>query len=202
MIGGVTLGNDGFYHDEGGRPFVRVSTVLKEFGFIDDRFFDEDSRIRGSAVHLAVKFRLKGTLDETSIDPQIAPRVAGFDQFIASTGFSAIHFETAVCDPYYRFAGTLDVYGSNRRGELMLLDIKTGPMQQAARLQMGAYAFCIPTFPVGATKIKRYALELPERGGYNLVPVVDQNEGPIFAGLAAAWWYKWNTGQIKRKKAA
>lgn len=198
MIGGVSLksSNDGFYYDDKGRPFVRVSTVLKEFGFTDDRFFDEDSRLRGQAAHLAVKYRLKGTLDDASLDPLIEPRVAAFDQFVFDTGFKAELFETTVHDPQFRFAGTLDLLG-HIRNLRVLIDIKTGIPQKAARLQTGAYAFCVDD-----RLLRRYCLELKDDGTYNLSPPYeDRSDGGVFAGLAAAYWFKHNNGMLKKALA-
>lgn len=197
MIDEVTLGKDGFYHDEKGRPYVRVSTVLKEFGFIDGQYFDDDSRTRGTAVHKAIEFRFKGTLNRQSLDPQLIGWVDAVDLFMAEKKFEPKLLETNVSHRHYFFAGRLDVFGY-LDGAPALIDIKSGAAGKAAKLQTGAYALCIQASMNGHRKIPRYALELKENGKYVIQPFPDNNEEEIFAGLASAYWYKHNLGMIKK----
>lgn len=191
MIGGVELDEArGFYVSKCGDLYVRVSDVLREFGFTDSRFFDEDSRIRGTAVHLAIKLIEKGTLDEESLDPILIPWVEGYRKFKRDVPFIASHFEQQVSHPIWRFGGTIDLLG-HIRGLPVLIDVKTGLGSKAHRLQTGAYEAC-----VDIPQIKRYVLEV---GGhdYNLVPHTDKADARVFPGLAAAWWWKHNAGLIK-----
>jgi hypothetical protein len=193
VIGGVVLNEaTGWYVDpKTNDNYVRVSDVLREFGYIDARFFDEESRTRGHAVHLAIKLIEKGTLDEESLDPIIIPWIEGYRKFKREVPFKAQYFEQPVCNRLWRFAGTLDLFGMSA-GDALLIDVKTGNGQKAHRLQTGAYEACVEV-----AGVKRYVLELGD-GDYNLVPHVDKGDSRVFLGLAAAWWWNFNNGLIKR----
>lgn len=198
MINTVTLGKDGFYHDAEKRPYVRVSTVLKEFGFIDGQHFDEDSRLRGTAVHKAIEFRFKGTLNEKTLDPQLRGWVDAVDSFMAENKFVPKYLEAAVLSPLYRFAGRLDAFG-DMNGEPAIIDIKSGSAGKATDLQTAAYAHCMARL-LGVSKVRRYALELRPTGSYRLKPFANDNSEGVFLGLAAAYWYKWNLGVVKKDR--
>jgi hypothetical protein len=192
MIGGVFLNEEtGRYVDkQSADEYVRVSDVLREFGLTDARFYDDDSRTRGHAVHLAIKLIEKGTLDEESLDPIIVPWVEGYRKFKREVPFKAQYFEQPVCNRLWRFAGTLDLMGTIA-DKPVLIDAKTGAAQKSAALQTGAYAACVEI-----PGIKRYALELGD-GDYNLVPHTGETDARVFLGLAAAFWWKFNNGLIK-----
>jgi hypothetical protein len=62
---------------------ARVTDIIKiGGGIIDDRFFDEHSRERGTAVHLALQLNDRGELDESTVDPLVAGRLAGWRKYI------------------------------------------------------------------------------------------------------------------------
>lgn len=182
MIGGVVLNEEtGRYVDtQSAEEYVRVSDVLREFGLTDSRFYDEDSRTRGHAVHLAIKLIEKGTLDEESLDPIIVPWVEGYRKFKAELSFKAQYFEQAVCNRLWRFAGTLDLMGTIA-GSPVLIDVKTGAAPKSAALQTGAYLTCLDD----AHGVKRYVLELRNDATYRLVRFDDPADGRVFLGLAA-----------------
>ena len=65
-----------------------VTTILKKARLIDTDapWFDEYSRDRGTAVHLACELWDLGTLDESTLDPVLVPYLDGWRLFMAETG--------------------------------------------------------------------------------------------------------------------
>lgn len=95
-----------------------VTGILKAEGFIDDRFFDEWSRDRGSMVHLATHYDDLGELDEDSLDPVIVPYVEAWRRFKRESGFIVEASETGLASRVHRYAGTLDTRGYFPAGTL------------------------------------------------------------------------------------
>lgn len=95
-----------------------VTGILKAEGFVDDRFFDEYSRERGSIVHLATHYDDLGELDEGSLDPVIVPYVEAWRRFKRESGFVVCQSEIPMANLTYRFAGKPDAVGSFPSGNL------------------------------------------------------------------------------------
>lgn len=177
----ITLDENHVYHDESG-PVPGVTGILKEAGLIDDRWFDEYSRERGTLVHRATAMWDAGTLDVEALDPVLAPYVRAWSQFKMDSGFTSDLIEHIVYNPIHRYAGTLD-----RRGYLdsqaTIVDIKTGVAQPWAALQTAAYAgtFDIPH--------KRATVELCPDCTYKLTMHTDRNDIRVFlSALAVTNW--------------
>ena len=108
-----------------GRPVPSVTQVLADTGIIDTRWFTEESRQRGTAVHAACEFLDEGDLDESTIDPIAVPYLDAYRGFLAEHRPEIVSVETKVHSEVYRYAGRLDrVVIMN--GIASVLDIKTG----------------------------------------------------------------------------
>lgn len=94
-----------------GVRFESVTTILKEEGLIDARWFDDWSRDRGSMVHLATAYDDRGELDEESLDPVIAPYLEAWRKFRKESGFGPEKIEVPMQSTAYRYAGTPDRIG-------------------------------------------------------------------------------------------
>lgn len=99
---------EGHRYDNG---YESVTGILKAEGIIDDRFFTEESRDRGSYVHLAVKYDHTGELDEESLDPVIVPYLQAWRTFKAQSSFVVESFETPMVASTYKYNGMPDVTG-------------------------------------------------------------------------------------------
>ena len=55
----------------GGRQLFGVTTVLKRAGIVDDEWWNEQARDRGSKVHDAIQFLDEGCLDWDKLDPAL-----------------------------------------------------------------------------------------------------------------------------------
>jgi hypothetical protein len=123
-----------------GRKLPSVTQVLLAERLIDDRWFTEWARERGSAVHLACQMVAEGDLDETSLDPRIAGYVDAYRLFLAETGFDPHHLEVTVVSKSDGYAGRFDQAGTDRLDRLGIIDLKTGAPNRATGVQLSAYS--------------------------------------------------------------
>lgn len=147
---------------------------------------------RGRAVHLACELLDQNDLDESSIDPEVAPYLAAYRAFIedAKPEWSAI--EKPVYCVRYRYAGTLDRVGILRglKGSPQaVVDIKcVAGLSPATGLQLAAYEAADRNDQRKAIRA-RYALQLRPDGTYRLVPYDEPTDYAVFlAQLTVSNW--------------
>jgi hypothetical protein len=123
-----------------------VTEILRDAGLVSTEWMTDEDRDRGTAVHLAIKYLLEGTLDRSSLDPTVAPRLAQFERFMVEVKPVVHAVEERVFHPLYLYQGTLDlrVTINGRRG---VVDVKGttpsefhGP-QLAAYLEASGFAY-------------------------------------------------------------
>jgi len=88
-----------------------ITEILKSEGFINNDWWDDWSRDKGSAVHLACHYDLSGELDEESLDDEIRPYLYAFRKFLAQSGFKVERSEVPAINKTYGYAGTPDLIG-------------------------------------------------------------------------------------------
>ena len=169
-----------------GQEIPSVTSVIR-----DNRLGADFSRVSaealqrarelGTAVHAALHYFDEGTLDETTVDPAVAPYLAAWQAFCADRNVVIVEMERRFADPTYQFAGTLDRIvvadvdaGQRRR---VLVDVKTGGVD-GAHYQTAAYAY-LANEPVST---RRWAVQLhPERVvPYSIHPYASPRDWRIF----------------------
>jgi hypothetical protein len=187
MIGGVLFDpvNHIYTHPDSKIRLLSVTDVLKIEGFINPYFFDEASRVRGSAVHKAVELIERNILNWKTVDPIIQPFVDAYLLFKKETGISIQHSEMSVWNPALNYAGRLDLVGE--MGGTVLIDLKTGSMADWVKYQLAGYWACLD-----CPKAKRYGLELKETGKYNLQQFTNPNDYRLFQSMVSLAWTKIN----------
>lgn len=170
----------------GNREFISVTTALKEAGLVDERWYDEASRDRGTYVHRALHLLDQGKLAEPAVEPAYAGYVLAYRQFRALTAPVWSHHEHAVYDEVYGYAGTMDRAGilqsNNTR---VILDIKTGAVPPWVGAQLAAYRRCLPD----AHRYMRVALHLRADGSFAVHECTDRTDEALFlAALRVAQW--------------
>jgi len=88
-----------------------VTQILLAENFIDDTWFDEYSRDKGSMVHLACHYDLAGELDEDSLDDEIRPYLSAFRKFMADSGLKVERSEVPGVNSTHLYCGTPDIVG-------------------------------------------------------------------------------------------
>lgn len=144
-----------------------VTQVLKLAGLVDDRWFTEFGRWRGSAVHKATHYFDEGDIDRRTLDPIVKPFVADWKKFRDATGFTPTLIEKPLYDSTYNFCGTPDrrgfFLGGRAEDSNEIIDIKTYPGGKApwwTRYQLAAYGRLLDSRRV----FRRYAVVLTGQG--------------------------------------
>jgi len=127
--------------------YPRVTSILAAAGLSDFSAVPEDrleyACERGTFVHSALAMHDLGTLDESALDPVLAPYLYAWKRFLREMEFVPELIEEPVYNPVDKYAGTLDRTGNARGCSSILLDIKTGASKEADRVQLPAYRACM-----------------------------------------------------------
>jgi RecB family exonuclease len=122
-----------------------VTQVLKQAGYIDDRWFSQEAADRGSAVHeLCDRYARGMRYDRDGTNLLVSyPYLSSFAKWLRDTGAYVVKTETAIDATLagMRFAGRYDIL-ADIDGKLTVVDIKTS--SGAARwhqMQVAAYAY-------------------------------------------------------------
>lgn len=170
-----------------GRVLPSVTGILKAEGFIDDTWFTEDARLRGTYVHLACHLYDMGTLDENELDPALRPYLNGYIRFKADTGFEVVESEVPRYHEQYLFAGTPDKIGVMAKADT-LIDLKSGLVSPWTALQTAAYELTLDR------PMKRFGVQLTDDGKYKMIPFQDRTDRNIFLSALAVHNWKINHG--------
>jgi hypothetical protein len=140
-----------------------VTTILKGVGMVDDRFYTDAGRFRGSTVHEICHYDLQGDLKLRSVDKRVRGYLNALRKFVKETGYKAETCEERVRNELLRYTGHLDSRGTFSRGKA-ILDFKTGRVVPATRYQLVGYNGCFSS----PQSYWRLAVELRRDGTYNL----------------------------------
>jgi len=150
-----------------GAEAIGVTEVLRLGGLIEDTWYTEYGRWRGSAVHKATHYFDEGDIDRRTLDPVIKPFVADWKKFREDTGFTPTLIETPLYDPLHGYCGTPDRVGyfgwNKEKDPNVLIDLKAYPNSQIpewVRYQMAAYGRLVDPNKV----FHRFAVRLTGNG--------------------------------------
>ncbi|GJQ59752.1 MAG: hypothetical protein D8M57_13065 [Candidatus Scalindua sp. AMX11] len=148
------------YRDENGRVIPSVTQIINAaFPFVSH---SNDGgvyyRERGKAVHLAIHYIEKGTLDPSSVEKEIWPYIKAYFQFKKDFKHKTLATEERVYHKTYDYCGTLD-----RRTRGAIWDYKTGVNRYVDGLQLCAYSHA-----KGMPDADRYSVYLRPTGKYKI----------------------------------
>ena len=151
--------------------FPRVTGVMRALNLIDDRWFSEEGRARGTAVHLALRFYAENDLAWDSVDPVIRPFVEAGVRFLEDAKAPRnADVEIEVVHEGYGYVGHPDWLGE-LFGQDSVLDYKSGGLDKnLAGIQTAAYELALVKNP----HRRRLALQLFPNGRYKLVDLTPQ----------------------------
>jgi len=160
-----------------GQVIPSVTEIIKKAGLIDDKWFNEFARERGSAVHKAIEWHISGELDEESVDDICRPYLEAFKCFTRDCNLRIYRSECMVYSKIFGYAGKFDLYGRiNRRR--FIIDFKTGALQDCVGMQLRAYMQAARE--CGMRPQARAALQLRKDGSYKLVEYSDPEDFLVF----------------------
>jgi hypothetical protein len=160
----LTLDKETHVYTLGDRRMPSVTEILKGAGLVDDQWFTDAGRWRGSAVHSACWYDDQNDLDEDGLDDRLKPYLAAYRKFKAETGFVPTAIEEPLHHALLGYAGTPDRIGELSGGRLCLPDLKSGASSRVTRYQTAAYAGCLPS----PRKYVRMEVRLKDNGKYTL----------------------------------
>lgn len=155
-----------------------VTQALKGVGIIDDRFYTDEARERGIAVHAACHYLDEECLEWSTVAPEIVPYVEAYQRFKEESDFVPAMIEEPVFNEQYFYGGILDRTGL-LNGQAVLLDLKSGDPEPWVSLQLGGYSACL------AKHHKRFSLQLKDNGKYKLQEYIDPSDIKIFLSCVA-----------------
>lgn len=119
-----------------------LSEVIRESG----RFppFPETPKMdflrnRGTLVHQAIAYALRGTLDQSSVDERIKGYLEAASNVMADLELQPLEIELVLVDRSHRYAGALDLLCKDRRDALVIIDWKTGGWYEEYLARAGGY---------------------------------------------------------------
>src|SRR5678815_6136686 len=92
----LTLDKELHVYRYGDRLVPSVTEILKGAGLVDDRWFTEQGRWRGSAIHNACWYDDQNDLNEASTNEECMGHVAAWRKFRREVGFTAAQIEEPV----------------------------------------------------------------------------------------------------------
>ena len=169
----------------GAEEIPSPSKVFQDLGLVDKRWFTEEARARGRAVHAGLHYALKGTLDWGTLHPDLHGYVKSGLRLVDHIKPKLVRFETPLHHPTLRFAGTSDMEWTVGNWSY-IIDWKSGKAPAVTRYQTAAYAMLAED---GQKRLwKRAAVELQEDGTIaNLVRYDDQSDFNGWINLLGAY---------------
>ena len=126
-----------------GRPVLSVTQVLKSVGFIDDTYYTEEGRERGTFVHEACEAVDLGDAPLEDVPDDLRWYVRAWVRFRDEHGFEAEEIEKPRANLTLCYAGTPDRVGRFTRGQWagrrFVIDFKTGALAKWWRYQLAGY---------------------------------------------------------------
>lgn len=151
-----------------------LSEVIRESG----RFppFPETPKMdflrnRGTLVHQAIAYDLRGTLDPTSVDERIKGYLEAARNVMADLQLHPLEIEVVLVDDGHRFAGTVDLIAKDPKDELVILDWKTGSWYEEYNARAGGYIYLVDRALHAGFKGRVIYPSLKTDGSYKLMLV-------------------------------
>lgn len=175
----------------GDRRLPSVTEILHRVGLIDDRWYTEFGRARGSAVHDTLELLdMEGSLTDYAVDPRLQPYVEAYERFCVDHPIVWDAVEYRYFNVGRGYAGTVDRLGrdGDRR---VVLDFKTGQPEPFHAIQLAGYARLVADDEPGVreTRIQRVGLYLRSDGQYRMQVYDDRKDFSVFeAALLVTQW--------------
>ena len=171
----------------GEQPLGGFSEVFKSLGLAgNNRFYTEEGRDRGQAVHLLCQAHDEGReIDISKIeDAKTLGRFQAYKRFREETGFLPDQIEIPVFNAPLLIACTPDRTG-RLNDVLVIVDLKGGAKAAWHSWQTSWQGLCL--FPDNAFNVPRYALYLKDSGRYKLEPHEDQHDFEVARSVAIVY---------------
>lgn len=159
-----------------GRQIPSITQMLQMTGWVDDTYYTEASRIRGTAVHdLCTEFDL-GALDPGESGSPYRGWLLAYAAAIRTLQPTWDGIEIPGVHPLYRFGGRPDRVGRVFKLQT-ILEIKSGVQEKAHKIQLALQAIlCQATRPLPPEHYQRLALYVKSTGKFRLEQHTDARD--------------------------
>ena len=148
-----------------GLEIPHITGMLSDCGYIDDRWFTEDGRDRGTLVHdLAAQYDLGAITDPRTVECAEKGYFLAYVDVMRTVKPAWRFIETALASTTHGFGGRID-RGGTVWGAKAVMEIKTGQRQVATGIQLALQAILVaPEWHLPPEAIVRYELDLKQTG--------------------------------------
>jgi hypothetical protein len=160
-----------------GQPVGGVSEILQSLGIVESQWFNDYAMSRGTAVHSAIEYMLRGKLDWRSVDERIKGYVEAAVSFMDAAGIPASPLkliERPVYHATWRYAGMPDLIAV-AFGELSTVDWKSGGLGHAG-MALAAYESAYRVSNGLTRPLRRMAVQLKPDGSFKKTDYVDPHD--------------------------
>ena len=159
--------NDGMTYDDAEHKYTldgvnlsSVTTLLKDSGIINNKFYTEAGANNGKRRHLLTELYDQNRLDWGTIGEADLPYLEAWIKFKEERKVEIMEIEVGAYHPLYSYAGRMD-RTALIKGIPYVLDIKTGQPAEWVGLQLTLYGMLIQNI-----KPKLMAIYLKKNGNY------------------------------------
>lgn len=178
----------------GTKKIPSVTQVLKAVNIHQDSAFtNEYDMWVGTASHKAIELHLKGTLDESTLDVRLRPRLDAFKEFQAMTGFKMTESENPRYHEGVLVAGTPDIVGLFPNNTLAIIDEKSGSVRPSTAIQTAGYAFLLRE-----PRARRFGIQLKTNGKFSMIEFTDSFDHKIWVQALSIYSWLHNNGGLKK----
>ena len=162
------------------------SEICANIGFPKNKFWTEDGRAEGQALHQWLLFLAQGNVPAEEPDPRIAGRVRGIQKFFRDHDFEFVGEETPLYCPSMGYCVTPDLWG-RLDGVRTVIEAKRGAKMKRYFLQTAAQSMALKEngFDVEA----RLGLYLKD-DGYTPEPHEDDEDFECWAAIVSGYHAK------------
>ena len=171
-----------YIHLASGRVLPHITGMLTRMGLVDDRWFTDESRDRGHAVHaLTAHYDLGAIEDARHLTRSVYAPYSGWLQAHVKARsmiqpLNMLAVEEPEVHPHYLYGGRPDrlvlIYGLKA-----VLELKSGPPEKAHLIQTALQAILIaPTVQLPPERVARFCLYLKSNGKFVLEQHTNQGD--------------------------
>lgn len=180
-----------------GNQIPSATQIIKLCGLVDDRWYKEEHRVRGTLVHAACHQLSEKDMDWKAWEeahPELLGFIRAYEKFLGDSGFEPEICEKPNYHKNYLYACTIDNIGK-RKIQREIVELKSGAMMPWTAIQTALQA--IVWFPDDFYSVKRTGLELSKDGTYRSEEFNDPNDFNVAIGMVGvAHWILKNGGKI------
>ncbi len=169
------------YHLKGTRLWSPSGTFL-QVGYVDDRYYTEESRYRGQYVHRATHLVDEKDLVWNDVAPEYLGYVEAYCEFKEMWRFKPRLREIPLYHPDYLYGTTPDGEGKILDGDDAIVELKTGTMPWWTAIQTAAHDMGVGAWDAKEIYRRRFGVELKKNGKFRVKEFDDDHDYDVWKG--------------------